>query len=104
MKTLPWEMHTDNFKGKQAINVLNDRINWSIDAQLKTFSKRWCVLLSDLQYFAYSWREGENINLKNDFERYKANGGELSKLKYLKTVRQEASSLILNDIRPLIIR
>ena len=96
-----------SFKGKQAIHVINDKIESIINDKISSFCSVWFVEKTDMDYYS---RYYSTVNKLNDiadmdkfcyYDEYVANGGTLNKMKYRKTVRVEAQSLIEEEILPL---
>lgn len=98
----------ENFKGKQAIVVINDRINKIIDEKITEFCNVWCVEKTDMLYFAkYFNGEGEleisNMDKFCYIDKYKETHPNAMKLIYYKQVRKLARDLIVEEIKPLIV-
>lgn len=96
----------DSYKGKQAIEVMEQCIENVIDTEVTAFATKWCLSKDELKYFARqaSIDSASLTTLTNDFEAYKANGGELSKLRYRSTIKAETRKLIEKEIYPLLKR
>lgn len=93
----------DLFKGKQALSVISERIDNIIDSKLENFANEWCVAKNDLEYAAKYFNR-DNLELESDYTGYKNKGGTLSKLRYNRIVRENAISLIEEEIIPLLQR
>ncbi len=95
-----------SFKGKQAIHVINDRIDSIIDDKISSFCNEWCVEKTDMDYYSryYSKANGLEISDMDKFSYYDdfvKKGGTLTKIKYRMTVRDEVQKLIEEEILPL---
>src|SRR5574344_1144585 len=94
------------YKGKQAIEVIDQCVEKAIDDEVSAFAKKWFLSKDELKYFARqtSIDAASLTTLTNDFDAYKANGGELSKLRYRSTIKTETRKLIEEEIKPLLRR
>lgn len=89
------------FEGKQAIILINEKINNLIDTKIQQFCKEWCVSKADMEYLSKYYVAENELVLQSNYEEYLNNGGTLSKLKYNKNIRILANDLIKNEILPL---
>lgn len=89
------------FEGKQAIILINEKINNLIDTRIQQFCKEWCVSKADMEYLSKYYVAENELVLQSNYEEYLNNGGTLSKLKYNKNIRILANDLIKNEILPL---
>lgn len=93
----------ENFRGKKALTLINERIDQIINTKITELSQEWFVSQNDLEY-AYKYYNPDHIDLKMDYSKYKDNGGTLNKIRYCRTVKELAIELINNEIRPLLDR
>ena len=94
------------FRGKQVIHVINDKIDFIINEHIDAFCREWCVEKTDMKYFSKYYSKEKGLEISNMdkfcyFDEYASKGGTLSKLRYRKLVREKAESLIIEDILPL---
>lgn len=89
------------FEGKQAIILINEKINNLIDTKIQQFCKEWCVSKADMEYLSKYYVAENELVLQSNYEEYLNNGVTLSKLKYNKNIRILAKELIENEILPL---
>lgn len=92
-----------SFEGKKALAVINERIDEIVAEKLKTFADEWCVALNDLEYAAKYYNQ-DHMELQMDYAQYKEKGGSLSKIRYMKQVREYCQELIVSEIIPLLQR
>ena len=90
------------YRGKFANNLIRDRIDSIIDEKLGEFASEMCINLEDLKFKARTWQEGNKLVLEGNYNKYVENGGELSKLKYNKCIKETAETLIKEEIAPLL--
>ena len=99
-----WEelkANPQSFKGKQAVFVINDRIEEIINNKIQKFCNEWKTSISDLQYLANYYVPGQEVRVLTDFDAYRASGGTLNKLMYNKMTRDLSKHLIVEEILPL---
>ena len=99
-----WEelkANPQSFKGKQAVFVINDRIEEIINNKIQKFCNEWKTSISDLQYLANYYVPGQEVRVLTDFDAYRASGGTLNKLMYNKMIRDLSKQLIVEEILPL---
>lgn len=104
-----WEQiktEPSQFRGKQVIHVINDKIDLIINEKIESFCNEWCVERTDMRYFSKYYSKEIGLEISNMdkfcyFDEYVAKGGTLSKLRYRKLVREKAESLIAEEILPL---
>lgn len=90
-----------SFNGKQAIYVINDKIEEIITGKLEEYCDTWKVLYMDMNYFSQYYVPGQVLKIASDYEKYHETGGNIGKLQYLKLVRDLAKQLIEEEIMPL---
>ncbi|MGN1282109.1 MAG: HsdR family type I site-specific deoxyribonuclease [Succinivibrio sp.] len=93
----------ESFKGKKALYLINEKVDEIINNKLSSFADTWNVSLNDLVYSAKYYKEGY-VELQTDYSKYKENGGEMSKIRYNKVVKQLAIEMIEQEILPLLRR
>ncbi len=92
------------FTGQRVSKIVNDRADASVREKIDAFSAKWHTPPKELAYLAEVYKEGDNIDLADNFNAYKESGGTLNKLKYRSQIRQEAKELILKELQPLLKR
>lgn len=67
-------------------------------------TKLWNGKPDEILFYAHHYKVDDDYSdLSLKYNAYKANGGDLSKLKYIKAVRQSIRKAIEEDIIPLMI-
>ena len=98
----------ENFKGKQAMVVINERINKIIDDKLSAFCDEWCVEKTDMWHYSKFFNGEGELEISNMekfcyIDKYKETHPTAMKLIYYKQVREMARTLIVDEIKPLLI-
>lgn len=98
--------HPESYRGQRAFVIIDKKINDIIHGKIQDFSQKWDVDTQDVTYEAYHHKRDEKMNLNMHYDEYarKNPEGKLSKLRYRKQVREEAESLVMEEIRPLIMK
>ncbi len=99
--------HPQEFKGKQAMIVINEKINQIVDKKITDFCNEWCVEKTDMVYFSKYFDGKGELEISNMekfcyIDKYKEKHPEAMKLIYYANVRELARSLIVDEIHPLI--
>ena len=100
------KFNPENFRDKDAFSVMEDRVNELIAQEIQTFSAKWGVNSVALQVYANTVATSE-ISSKTvdasmgDYAAYKAAGGSVTKLKYLRELREAVASFVKDEIKPL---
>ena len=95
----------DKFRGKQIMQVIDNRIKRAIRQKIKDFAAEWCADVDSLMFQAYQYRPGKELDIALDYVAYSANhSGEnkLNKLRYKKQANKNATALLATEIRPLL--
>ena len=90
----------DRFRGKSAAAEMESRISKAIESKLAPIESELCVDHDDLLYTVLHWKDGDRV--EGDYERYKAQGGELSKLRYRRVLRERIEKVARQDVAPLL--
>ncbi|MCI6907434.1 MAG: HsdR family type I site-specific deoxyribonuclease [Succinatimonas sp.] len=99
--------HPEEFKGKQAMIVINEKINQIVDSKITEFCNEWCVEKTDMLFFSKYYDGKGELEISNMekfcyVDKYKERHPETMKLLYYSQVREKARELIVNEIQPLI--
>lgn len=100
------KFNPENFRDKDAFSVVEDRVNELIAEEIQNFSAKWGVNPVALQRYANTVATSE-ISSKTvdasmgDYAAYKAAGGSVTKLKYLRELREAVASFVKDEIKPL---
>lgn len=100
------KFNPENFRDKDAFSVMEDRVNKLISQEIQNFSAKWGVNSVALQMYANTVATSE-ISPKTvdasmgDYAAYKAAGGAVTKLKYLRELREAVASFVKDEIKPL---
>ena len=100
------KFNPENFRDKDAFSVMEDRVNELIAQEIQNFSAKWGVNPVALQVYANTVATSE-ISSKTvdasmgDYAAYKAAGGSVTKLKYLRELREAVASFVKDEIKPL---
>ena len=100
------KFNPENFRDKDAFSVIEDRVSELIEQEIKRFSAKWGVNPVALQMYANTVSTSE-ISSKTvdasmgDYAAYKAAGGSVTKLKYLRELREAVASFVKDEIKPL---
>lgn len=93
----------EKFRGKNAASEMELRINLIIEEKLNSIASELCVDHDELLYTVMHWKEGDRIEIEGDYERYKAQGGTLSKLKYKRMLRERIEKVAREDVAQLMV-
>lgn len=100
------KFNPENFRDKDAFSVIEDRVNELIAQEIQNFSAKWGVNPEALKMYASTVPASE-ISSKTvdasmgDYMAYKAAGGTVTRLKYLRELREAVASFVKNEIKPL---
>lgn len=98
IKAHPWD-----YTGQSAMKLIQDEIDRTVDSMAKVLANKWCASVEDIKFHSYHYKETDDLmDLKLDYQAYKANGGTLFKLKYLGAARAEIKKAIREEIRPIL--
>ena len=90
------------YKGQQVHQVVDKSIRGIIEGRVKEFTDKWHVNPDELLYLVETYKDGSPINITMDYDTYSENTDEpLSKLKYRRSVKEEAAALA-KEVRPLL--
>lgn len=90
------------YTGKKADRIIQDKIDKIMERKAFDVAALWKANPDEIIFMAHHYKADTNFSdLSLDYDAYKANGGELTKLKYLKTARQAVRQTIEDDILPL---
>lgn len=103
------KLNPENFRNRDAFEVIDERINERIKSEIDAFSKKWGFNPHGLRAYALNTPSTEissqTINTKMaDYQAYKEFGGTLAKMKYLRELRQAVADFVKDDIKPLMNR
>lgn len=97
IKKEPWR-----YMGKEASQIIQNRIDKIVERKAYDIAAIWCVNADDILFHAHHYKvDDDYAEIALDYDNYKAKGGELSKLKYLKAARQAIRKGVEEDICPL---
>ncbi|MBD9230922.1 MAG: hypothetical protein EGQ38_02940 [Dialister sp.] len=90
----PWK-----YAGKKADEIIQDKIDKIMEREAYDLAAMWKAKPEEVLFHAHHYKvEDDYSGLSLNYDAYKANGGELSKLKYLKAARQAIRKAIEEDI------
>lgn len=94
------------FRDKDAFAVIEERVDELIAKEIQDFSAKWGVNPEALKMYANTVPASE-ISSKTvdasmgDYAAYKAAGGSVTKLKYLRELREAVATFVKDEIKPL---
>lgn len=94
------------FRDKDAFSVIEERVDELIAKEIQDFSAKWGVNPEALKMYASTVPASE-ISSKTvdasmgDYAAYKAAGGSVTKLKYLRELREAVATFVKDEIKPL---
>ena len=94
------------FRDKDAFAVIEERVDELIAKEIQDFSTKWGVNPEALKMYASTVPDSE-ISSKTvdasmgDYAAYKAAGGSVTKLKYLRELREAVATFVKDEIKPL---
>lgn len=90
----PWK-----YAGKKADEIIQDKIDKIMERKAYDLAAMWKAKPEEVLFHAHHYKvEDDYSGLSLNYDAYKANRGELSKLKYLKAARQAIRKAIEEDI------
>lgn len=92
----------ENFRDKDVFTILRKRKDQKIFDAAKEFSDKWCVNPEELKQIAELGAQGEKLGIEGDYEAFKAQGNDISKLKYKKELRLALAKAMKEIFKPLI--
>jgi type I restriction enzyme R subunit len=102
------EKDRDRFMGQDISVIINQMRYAVIDAEIRTYAKKWYLDFEDVKYEAYNFRDGRltNENKLKDSADYAAYKGEhedaMPKFKFRKRMIDEFKNTLMLEIAPLI--
>lgn len=96
----------EEFRDKDAFAVIEERVDELIAKEIQDFSTKWGVNPEALKMYASTVPASE-ISSKTvdasmgDYAAYKAAGGSVTKLKYLRELREAVATFVKDEIKPL---
>lgn len=96
----------EEFRDKDAFAVIEERVDELIAKEIQDFSAKWGVNPEALKMYASTVPASE-ISSKTvdssmgDYATYKAAGGSVTKLKYLRELREAVATFVKDEIKPL---
>ena len=100
------KFNPENFRDKDAFAVIEERVDELIAKEIRDFSAKWGVNPEALKMYASTVPASE-ISSKTvdasmgDYAAYKAAGGSVTKLKYLRELREAVATFVKDEIKPL---
>lgn len=100
------KFNPESFRDKDAFSIIEARVDEQIAQEIQNFSAKWGVNPEALKMYASTVPASE-ISSKTvdasmgDYAAYKAAGGSVAKLKYLRELRAAVASFVKNEIKPL---
>lgn len=94
------------FRDKDAFAIIEERVDELIAKEIQDFSAKWGVNPEALKMYASTVPASE-ISSKTvdssmgDYAAYKAAGGSVTKLKYLRELREAVATFVKDEIKPL---
>ena len=95
MKAMP-----EDYKGMDAMSVIEQRIDNIINQQVDTLVHEWCVKKNDVLFVLENYRKSAPIVVEDDFDRFKQTH-KMSKLMYKRKVK-EAIAALAEKLKPLL--
>ncbi len=100
------KLKPEAFRDKDAFAVIEERVDELIAKEIQDFSAKWGVNPEALKMYASTVPASE-ISSKTvdasmgDYAAYKAAGGSVTKLKYLRELREAVATFVKDEIKPL---
>ena len=100
------KLSPEDFRDRDAYDVIDRRVQTVLEKEIRDFAATWCVNASALKAFAAATPatdvtpEGVNADMGN-YSGYKAAGGTLSKLRYLRELRNAVATFVRDEVKPL---
>lgn len=100
------KFNPERFRDKDAFSIIEARVDELIAQEIQNFSAKWGVNPEALKMYASTVPASE-ISSKTvdssmgDYAAYKAAGGSVTKLKYLRELREAVASFVKDEIKPL---
>lgn len=100
------KFNPEEFRDKDAFAVIEERVDELIAKEIQDFSTKWGVNPEALKMYASTVPASE-ISSKTvdasmgDYVAYKAAGGSVTKLKYLRELREAVATFVKDEIKPL---
>lgn len=103
---LELRLNPEPYRGKDAQTVIDERIREILDRLIEKFAKTWSVNKSELRAYALTTPSSEIVADKvntgmGDFKAFQDAGGTLSRLKYVRGLRDAVVKFILDEVKPL---
>lgn len=100
------KFNPENFRDKDAFTIMDDRLNELITREITAFSTKWGINPAALQMYASTVPTSDIASgtvdaSMGDYAAYKAAGGSVTKLKYLRELRKAVASFVKDEIKPL---
>ena len=90
----------EDYKGMDAMSVIEERIDNIITQQVDMLVNEWCVRKNDVLFVLENYRKSAPIVIEDDYDRYKQTH-KMSKLMYKRKVK-EAVAALAERIKPLL--
>lgn len=100
------KLSPEDFRDRDAYDVIDRRVQTVLEKEIRDFAATWCVNASALKAFAAATPdtdvtpEGVNADMGN-YSGYKTAGGTLSKLRYLRELRNAVATFVRDEVKPL---
>jgi len=100
------KFNPESFRDKDAFSIIEERVDELIAQEIQNFSAKWGVNPEALKMYASTVPASE-ISSKTvdssmgDYAAYKAAGGSVTKLKYLRELREAVATFVKDEIKPL---
>lgn len=100
------KFNPEEFRDKDAFAVIEERVDELVAKEIQDFSTKWGVNPEALKMYASTVPASE-ISSKTvdasmgDYVAYKAAGGSVTKLKYLRELREAVATFVKDEIKPL---
>lgn len=96
----------EEFRDKDAFAVIEERVDELIAKEIQDFSAKWGVNPEALKMYASTVLASEISSTTvdasmGDYAAYKAAGGSVTKLKYLRELREAVATFVKDEIKPL---
>lgn len=93
----PWK-----YTGKNANQLIQDKIDRIVERKACDLATIWKADPDEILFHAHHYKvDDDYVDITLNYDAYKADEGELSKLKYLKAARQSIREAVEKDIVPL---
>ena len=100
------KLRPEDFRDRDAYDVIDARVQVVLEKEMAQFSETWCVNPAALRAFAAATPasdvtpEAVDASMGN-YPGYKAAGGTLTKLKYLRELRNAVAAFVRDEVKPL---